>query len=142
MHASGLVLGAVLALLPNARVQWLALPGLLLLFFCVTFFSTHWNPTVLYGFTLAELGAAMLIVSRPAWLATPFLVWIGQISYGLYLWHYPIVLYFQLQGLPWVQVFFYGVTIALVLASLSYYYIESRFYSPIRKRESSAGKGC
>ncbi|MFL1406137.1 acyltransferase family protein [Marinobacter sp. M1N3S26] len=141
MHATGLILGAILALLPPKRLGYLTVPGILVLAFCFTFFSTHWEPTVRYGFTLAELGAALLILGRPAWLGHPALGWLGQVSYGVYLWHFPIMLYMRTEDLPWQQVFLYGLSLALLFASLSYYLVELRFHRPIRKRrlESSAG---
>lgn len=135
MHATGLILGSILALLPQKRLAYLATPGLLLLAFCFTFFSTHWDATVRYGFTLAEAGAAMLILGRPAWLTLPGMSWLGQISYGLYLWHYPIMLYLRVEGLPWQEVLLYGLVTALGLASLSYYFVELRIHEPIQRRQ-------
>src|SRR5690625_2238104 len=42
--------------------------GFLLLGFAFTFFSTRWLPSAQYGFTVAELGAALIILSQPRWL--------------------------------------------------------------------------
>src|SRR5690625_481442 len=142
MHATGLVLGAILAMLPQKRLPHLVVPGLLILGFCFTFFSTHWDPTIRYGFTLAEVGAAMLILGRPVWLAHSVLRWLGQISYGLYLWHYPIMLYLRLEGLPWHEVLIYGLALALIFASLSYYLVELRFHKPIQRRQSAMVSGA
>jgi peptidoglycan/LPS O-acetylase OafA/YrhL len=54
-------------------------------------------------------------------------VWIGSVSYGVYLWHYPIFAYFEGLGLPralqvagmWSAVF--------AVAGLSYYGLEKPF---------------
>lgn len=59
------------------------------------------------------------------------LAWIGMLSYGLYLWHYPLFVvltpeHVQLSGVP-LQVLRFGLTFAI--ASASYYFIED----PIRK---------
>lgn len=59
------------------------------------------------------------------------LAWIGMLSYGLYLWHYPLFVVLtpdrvHLSGIP-LQILRFGLTFAI--ASASYYFIEN----PIRK---------
>jgi peptidoglycan/LPS O-acetylase OafA/YrhL len=54
----------------------------------------------------------------------PSLIWIGQISYGLYLWHYPIFRLIELQHWSWHQGFLVGVIGSLTVASWSYYLLE------------------
>lgn len=59
------------------------------------------------------------------------LAWIGTLSYGLYLWHYPLFVILtpervHLSGIP-LQILRFGLTFAI--ASASYYFLEN----PIRK---------
>jgi hypothetical protein len=60
------------------------------------------------------------------------LQWIGRISYGIYLWHWPVIVYMTAgrTGLsqPWLDISRVGLTVGL--ASASYYLIEL----PIRRR--------
>jgi peptidoglycan/LPS O-acetylase OafA/YrhL len=50
------------------------------------------------GFPVVSLAVAVILAAASVggWLANilghPILVWIGRRSYGLYLWHYPVVL--------------------------------------------------
>ncbi|GAA4986092.1 hypothetical protein GCM10023317_11460 [Actinopolymorpha pittospori] len=69
-------------------------------------------------------------------LALPPLAWIGQrLSYGLYLWHYPILAYVGTLGLvPQVRVMLV-VTGAVLMAGLSYRFVERPLQ---RRRQRSA----
>ena len=64
------------------------------------------------------------------------LVYLGLISYGLYLWHLPVykLLYYQLDGLPWGVVATVAITLSLGLASLSYRFVEQPFLGHRRRR--------
>jgi peptidoglycan/LPS O-acetylase OafA/YrhL len=59
-------------------------------------------------------------------LEQPFLVWIGKLSYSIYLWHFGIarVLHKELADLPILAQVAIGLVPILVAASLSYYLIE------------------
>ena len=92
-----LSVGALIALLPSLRRQspWLAVTGLVLLAVSAFWFNER---TAFPGFyALAPvLGTAALLSSIGAWpkplkfLATNRVsVWLGKISYPLYLWHWP-----------------------------------------------------
>jgi peptidoglycan/LPS O-acetylase OafA/YrhL len=91
------------------------------------------------GFLLAAAVFAVVIAagSHPGaplgrWLDNPPMRWIGERSYGIYLWHYPVFLVTR-PGIdvPWEGAWFDGLRIALVVgvAELSYRYVET----PIRR---------
>lgn len=61
-------------------------------------------------------------------LACPPLVYVGQLSYGLYLFHYPAMEYLKLQH-PWWFTLLAGTAVAFVLAVFSHHFIEQ----PIRR---------
>ena len=84
---------------------------------------------------LPTLGACLMISAGPqAWinrrlLGSPPLVWIGLISYPLYLWHWPILVFAAIingkQLTPVERLA--AVAAAVALAFLTYRYIEARF---------------
>lgn len=137
MRLSGLLLGGMVAWLPPAwlpdmgRVGRLMLPlmfGVLLLL-VLPEHGQQWR--LAYGLPVVELLTALgiiWVVQQPGCLlskllSAPALVYVGKISYGLYLFHYPIMQY--LKGLySWPAVAVGGVILAGVLAVLSWHLLE------------------
>jgi peptidoglycan/LPS O-acetylase OafA/YrhL len=86
------------------------------------------------------LGAALVILAGPrAWigravLSAPPVVWIGLISYPLYLWHWPLLIFGRA---VWIDARFWParlwlVTASVVLAHLTYRLVENRVRSARR----------
>jgi peptidoglycan/LPS O-acetylase OafA/YrhL len=81
---------------------------------------------------LPTLGTALLIASPGAWinrvLARQPLVYIGLISYPLYLWHWPILVYLRIVGdaEPSTGMRLIGLALSAVLAWLTYELLEKR----------------
>ena len=76
-------------------------------------------------------------------LSSRVLVYLGLISYGLYLWHLPVykLFYYQLDGLPWGVVAFLAIGSSLLLASLSYRFVEQPFLRKRHGGESAVAQG-
>jgi peptidoglycan/LPS O-acetylase OafA/YrhL len=82
------------------------------------------------------LGVALLIASGGSAivgrvLAMKPVVWIGLISYPLYLWHWPVLSYIRIMesGTPTKPLLLIGAGVAMVLAALTHHFIEK----PLRK---------
>ena len=138
-------LGIFLALTPNlyrgigpASRELLAAGGLGLILLSVFCFGPN-TPFPGSAAIVPCLGAALFILANsPAltvagrWLASPFFVSIGRISYPLYLWHWPclaLFTYWCIDEAPaWGMVSMIGLS--LLLAFLTYKWIEQ----PVRTR--------
>jgi hypothetical protein len=90
---------------------------------------------------LPTIGTALLIfagrtASLNRWLSQPALVYIGLISYPLYLWHWPILSYLRILrfGEPTALMKLAAICLAFVLAHLTFKFIEK----PIRFGAQSA----
>jgi peptidoglycan/LPS O-acetylase OafA/YrhL len=89
-----------------------------------------------WGFTLVDVGFALVCVAvldrrwRPgAILRFPVIVWLGRISYGLYLWH-PVVFMAVLHHWPHASItsrLLLGWGITLAAAWLSFTLVEQPF---------------
>jgi peptidoglycan/LPS O-acetylase OafA/YrhL len=143
-RADGLMLGsglAVLMTLGDRTPRWLnaaktfgrRLTPLALLLSAMLWAAGRWDAawTFAFGLTLANLCAAALILGAldtgglwaQAW-SHRALAWLGTLSYGIYLWHYPIfkwMLAWSWPG-PWVLVL--GGAASLACAAASYYLME------------------
>jgi len=84
------------------------------------------------GFTLLASATAVLLVNMvlsPSSLLRGLLeyrplVWLGRISYGVYLWHYPIFKAASFLRLGWPLKLCIGMAVTLIVSSLSYYLME------------------
>lgn len=71
-------------------------------------------------------------------LSLKALVWIGSISYGLYLWHYPVYALLRDTGYTRNRVIILGTLITFAAATLSYYLLEQPFLGLKKKLEIRA----
>jgi len=143
MRISGPLLGACLGMwigsgLPVPahllRRHWLMLAWLVLL--AVVLYPTDDKGRLSFGLPLVEITVLYILLwlhCRPQGLlsktlTSPPLVYVGQLSYGLYLFHYPVMEYLKLQQ-PWWLVLLAGTSIAFVFAVFSHHLIER----PIRR---------
>jgi len=136
------LIGAIFALdiIPNLRKNWqqqlIAVSGFLLIMVPVFFYS---STTLFPGYNALPpvLGSAFLIYSGTQkktiiyyLLSRGPVVFIGLISYSLYLWHWPIVSLNNYWGMVQGQAFFgNGILLTLIMAAsiLSWYFIERPF---------------
>ena len=125
---SGMVLGACIAALPIVvthpkRWIWTGLVAVA----AITLWARWLDPTYLrVGITLSELAAAVLIIGalhHPGVLARPTLAWIGRLSYGMYLWHYPLMRAVR-DDWHWATTFVVGTALSILLAWLSHRTVE------------------
>jgi peptidoglycan/LPS O-acetylase OafA/YrhL len=81
-----------------------------------------------WGFFVAMAVGVIAIqhaLTRPAWLEASGLVWVGRVSYGLYLWHY-VMLGTDLP--PWA-----AIPVSVGIAAASWYIIEKPLLTLARR---------
>src|SRR5690606_19061533 len=125
--ATGLILGCIIAKVRDVpRIPaWLGIAFLAVA--CVRFFWL--SPEIkTWGWVIVELGAAVAILGTPAaWMSSGALVYIGKLSYGLYLWHYPISRLLREWDEPWWSVLLTSLLLGLALSAISYHTVEAYF---------------
>ena len=159
-HADGLIIGCILALLPATtltRLARLAPISAAALIGWVAFGS--WDSPILYlgGFTVFSLCSASLVaatataddlvISRV--LEARWLVLLGRLSYGIYLWHFPLIsIFMTIAKVPPQVSVLYAAPASVLLAAVSYYGIENRlmvarvsFSGPLKTALAVAGPG-
>jgi peptidoglycan/LPS O-acetylase OafA/YrhL len=134
-----ILVGCCLAFVPASKMKWAPFLVWLALFAAMVFtlFGSYGRWVEIWGFTAIALASAVLVAGAAnisdgqmshALLSSRPLVWLGQISYGMYLWHFPILVgvadRLELQGVTRLA-FTLGATI--VLATISYLFVEVPF---------------
>lgn len=141
----GLLMGSAFALIAmqdkvkiwlrewHFRLPWLGI--VMLLGFVGMSATMHLNSEALYLYGFGFVGICGVILvsevmfAEKAWTkklleAKPF-VWIGDYSYGIYLWHILVLRIFVWQGRPWYEFLTIGFALTLLLVVASYKWIES-----------------
>lgn len=136
-------LGCLIAVLPRPRLPILdKIPTTMLLFTLVAALFIPQNYAVLATFTVTVLTTLLIYqnvnrLRQIPLLTNPVALYVGRISYSLYLWHWPvIVLSLWTIGIHWWS---WPVQVALIaaMAAASYHYVERplRYSSWTKLRE-------
>ena len=124
-------------------INLLTIVSLLIIFISLTIFGNELqHPSFLT--LLPVLATSLLIYFNTEhtvvgkFLSLNFLVYIGLISYSLYLWHFPILSFMFLMGLDDNFFSFLGLFISFPFSILTYKFIETRF----RDKKKINNKTC
>jgi peptidoglycan/LPS O-acetylase OafA/YrhL len=123
---SGILLGAAAGLARPTLPRWAPYLGATLLIAAVSQAVVK-NPAALMGWmAMAEVGALLLVLGAQhvpglSWFP---MVWIGRLSYGIYLWHYPIMYWLRREDITGWRSMLIGTAGAVLCAALSYYTVE------------------
>ncbi|WP_236903902.1 acyltransferase family protein [Comamonas serinivorans] len=137
-RATGLLAGSLLAALVIERPAWFERArqnvhhGLWLVLLVPVLMALDWDnmQVMTWAMTVVELAAVIVLVAvlpRQGlvydMLNQPLLIKLGQLSYGVYLWHYPV--YRALRAhMDWPAVVLLGSAISIGLAALSFNTVE------------------
>jgi peptidoglycan/LPS O-acetylase OafA/YrhL len=146
-RADGVLIGCALALARSLGVVPLVLRNRYAAaggFAVLAVLTLSWRPSNIHnGFLAAELAAAAIVayaLANPgdrtvAWLETGWLVRVGKLSYGLYLWHWPVFYFLDVQAFPGRA----GLAVALSFAAamLSARFVERPFLARRRRPDQS-----
>jgi peptidoglycan/LPS O-acetylase OafA/YrhL len=163
LRAWELLLGSLIAwnrlpaLTSRLQREAASLLGIVLMVVAATTFVS-WTPFPGYAALVPCLGAALVIAAGRSGdsfvargLSLPPLVFLGRISYSLYLWHWPIFVFIKMsENFPAEQdktvIRLLAVAATLVAATLSWRYVETPFRSgpwrPSRRRLFTAAAGA
>ena len=113
------------------------LAGMLgMVYYLDSIYETFWvgNPAVYYWYSvdaffagMVVLGAAMGGRAARRLFANPVAVFLGTISYSLYLWHYPVVEWLRPAALGYATFFAVAIPLCIAASALSYALVERPF---------------
>jgi peptidoglycan/LPS O-acetylase OafA/YrhL len=139
-HASGLMVGSGLAMLlkrfPANFSGVMGAVGAGVVLYSAFTFDWMTKSSTLYGGLVVELASCMLILSAlsgKGWLASKPMALLGRYSYGLYLWHMPIMIWFR-NSYEWPVTLIAGGSLGLLASMASYHSVEGYFRRLKKKR--------
>ena len=119
-----------------------------LAFIVVSVIGTDFASPIMHegGFTILAATTALILINLVltengtlhTLLESRLLVWVGRISYGLYLWHYPMFKWIKHLSAPWPAKLGLAVFATFAVASLSFYLFEKPLLR-LKKRFASGG---
>jgi peptidoglycan/LPS O-acetylase OafA/YrhL len=144
VRLDSLAIGAILALnfnalwlqkwlkfFSNANVIWLLILTLAVGIFTVDYRVSSWYVWQQSCYQLISLALIMGLLQSPedfglkVFFQNPIIVYLGTVCYGIYLWHYPLLIVgvevFQLNN--WDKVLFCGAA-TIIFATISYFLVE------------------
>jgi peptidoglycan/LPS O-acetylase OafA/YrhL len=141
LRAWELLIGGLIALRPMRLKSWLqeflAMLGLVVILVCMVLYSENTRFPGLAALA-PVLGTALIINAGVSGkplvgkiLSSPIMVFIGKISYSLYLWHWPLLLfgkYIAITGMTLSAYLVWGV-LTFALSILSWRFVETPFRS-------------
>lgn len=137
-----LLLGCIIAHVPRGRFP--AWPALIALAAGTALDPWQWDGVAGAGAVMAvEAAAACAILgTSPAWLSHRWAVYLGKLSYGIYLWHVLISVYLvDVMLVSWREAVIYTLPGSIALAAVSYHTIEAwvrrRRKTQLETRQSS-----
>jgi peptidoglycan/LPS O-acetylase OafA/YrhL len=113
-----------------------------MIYYLDSIYETFWvgNPAVYYWYSidaffagLIVLGAAMGGPVARFLFANPVAVFLGTISYSLYLWHYPVAQWLQPARLGYAAFFAVAIPLCIAASAASYALVERPCLKPRRK---------
>jgi len=126
---SGLMLGSALALWRPKMHAAAGAAGVAML--AAALVSAQWRMlNGLIGWAaLAEIGSALLVITahKLPGLGWSPLVWVGKLSYGIYLWHYPIAYWFRANDYGWATTALTSLVLSILMAAISYATVERSY---------------
>lgn len=140
---SGLLLGAAAAMWNPRAPRFAAAAGTALLLLAVTQASVKVDSALTVWMGVAEAGSLLLVLGAQQFrvLAWAPAVWLGKLSYGIYLWHYPIMYWLRGQDITGWPSMLIGGGGAILCAAASYYTVERLARSRRRHAVEAAGGG-
>ncbi len=141
------LIGAILVYFPkrninNALEIFITILGISMILYSGMFYD---KSTLFPGVSalLPCIGAALIILTRDSkssrfFLANPVMVWLGKVSYSIYLVHWPIWVlysYWKFDQISSIEKFFLGL-LTLIIAGFMYYLVESKFRFNVRKNNN------
>ena len=146
-HSDTLLIGCILALVwrraSHFAIPVVAVASVLILTACMAGFIAGTRFSYFLGTTIIGVSTVGIIIAagRPGILnrvlSVKPLVFIGKISYGLYLWHYPFLMFGQARELNTNLMFVLSIGATL----LSYYLVEIPFLK-LKAATGSPGELC
>ena len=134
------LLGSALAIVPANQFGLLKpkFSKVLLVCLIATLFLPGANSLIFFSWSRIAVTflTGLIIVNATPWLSGQWLTAIGDRSYSLYLWHYPLIIITKSLNLPWVG--FFALLTTLIFSEVSFRFIESPFYQ--RSRNSLSNK--